>query len=64
MAEHKQGIEGDVAGAPIPAASKQKIQDFLKTTLQQELSSKKPTVGAVVGSRHGSITHGSVIYEE
>lgn len=64
MAEHKPGVEGDVAGTPIPAASKQKIQDFLKTTLHHELSTHKPTVGGVVGSRHGSITHGSVIYEE
>lgn len=64
MAEKKQGIEGDVGGKPIPAAAKQKIQDFLKTTLQSELAAKTPTAGTIVGVRHGSISHGSVIFEE
>lgn len=64
MAEKKQGIEGDLAGKPIPHDVKEKIQDVLKTTLQKELSAQKPTAGAIVGSRHGSVSHGSIIYEE
>ena len=64
MAEKKQGIEGDVGGKPIPEGSKQKIQDFLKTTLHKELAATTPTVGTRPGVRHGSISHGSVIFEE
>jgi len=63
MAEHKPGVEGNVAGHPVSAHTQQKIQDVLKTTLHSELTSTKPTVGTV-GGRHGSITHGSVIFEE
>lgn len=63
MANPKPGVEGSVEGKPISSHSQQKIQEVLKTTLQAELTSAKPTVGAV-GGRHGSITHGSVIYEE
>jgi hypothetical protein len=64
MADPKQGIEGNVAGKSISPQNQQKIQDVLKTTLQAELTSAKPTVGTVVGGRHGSITHGSVIFDE
>jgi|KBSMisStandDraft_5_1062788.scaffolds.fasta_scaffold1766455_1 hypothetical protein len=65
MAEHdrKQGIEGNVGGKAITHTAQQKIQDVLKSTLHAELASTKPTVGAISG-RHGSITHGSVIFEE
>jgi hypothetical protein len=62
MAEPKPGIEGNVAGKPISSTSQQKIQDVLKSTLQAELSTSRPAT--VVASRHGSVTHGSVIFEE
>ena len=64
MAGQKQGVEGDVGGKPISHDAKQKIQDVLKSTLQQELSAHKPTAGAALGGRHGSVTHGSVVIEE
>lgn len=64
MADHpKPGVEGNVGGKPISSTIQQKIQDVLKSTLKSELSTTKPTVGAVVG-RHGSVTHGSVVFEE
>ena len=63
MAEPKPGIEGNVGGKPISSAAQTKIQDVLKTTLKSELEGHKPTVGSIVG-RHGSVTHGSVVYEE
>lgn len=63
MSEPKPGVEGNVAGKAISAHAQQKIQDVLKSTLHAELAATKPTVGTV-GGRHGSITHGSVIYEE
>jgi hypothetical protein len=61
MAEHKPGVEGNVAGKPITHALQTKIHDVLQTTLKAELSGPKPTIA---GGRHGSITHGSVIFEE
>lgn len=65
MAEQpKPGIEGNVGGQALSQEAKTKIQDVLKTTLQKELTTHKATAGALVGSRHGSVTHGSVIYEE
>ncbi len=63
MANPKPGVEGNVAGKALSTTAQQKIQDVLKSTLKSELESAKPTTGAVVG-RHGSVTHGSVIYEE
>ena len=63
MANPKPGIEGNVAGEALSASAQQKIQDVLKTTLKAELATvRKPTT--VVGGRHGSVTHGSVIFEE
>jgi len=64
MADPKPGVEGNVAGKPISAGAQQTIQEVLKTTLHKELSLAKPTVGSIVGTHHGSIIHGSVIYEE
>jgi hypothetical protein len=64
MATQKEGVEGDLGGKPLSSEAKQKIQDVLKTTLQHELSAHKPTAGAAVGSRHGSVTHGSVTLAE
>jgi hypothetical protein len=58
MAEKPDGVEGNIAGKPIPAAAQQKIMDVLKSTLQAELETHKPTVGAEPG--HGSVTHGAV----
>ena len=65
MAEHhpKPGIEGNVAGKPLSSTVQTKIQDSLKSTLKAELAGTKPTVGSV-GGRHGSVTHGSVVFEE
>ena len=65
MAEHhpKPGVEGNVGGKPLSSTVQQKIQDTLKSTLKAELSHEKPTVGAIIG-RHGSVTHGSVVFEE
>ena len=63
MADPKPGVEGNVAGKPLTTQVQQKIQDVLKSTLKSELGTTKPTTGAVIG-RHGSITHGSVVYEE
>jgi hypothetical protein len=63
MAEHKPGVQGDVAGKPLSGSIQQKIHDVLKSTLKAELETAKPTTGAVLG-RHGSVTHGSVIFEE
>lgn len=62
MANPKQGIEGNVAGHPLSSGVQQKIQDVLKSTLQAELKTARP--GGLVGSHHGSVTHGSVIFEE
>ena len=59
MAEEKEKIEGTIAGKPLSSGVKNKIQDVLKSTLQEELAKERPTVGAV-GARHGSVTHGSV----
>ncbi len=64
MAEqHKPGVEGNIGGKAISSQAQHKIQDVLKTTLKSELETSKPTVGTV-GGRHGSVTHGSVIFEE
>lgn len=64
MANPKPGVEGNVAGKPLTTTVQQKVQDVLKSTLKAELETVKPTTGTVVGGRHGSITHGSVIFEE
>jgi hypothetical protein len=63
MANPKQGVQGEIEGKPISHETATKIQDVLKSTLQKELQASKPTVGSV-GGRHGSITHGSIIFEE
>lgn len=55
----KQGIEGNIGGKPIPKDVQQKIQDVLKTTLEQELT-KTAGAAAVEEPNHGSVTHGSV----
>ena len=62
MADKHQGIEGDIHGKPLPADVKRKIEDVLKTTLEQELAKEHQTVGAAAARRptHGSVTHGSV----
>jgi translation initiation factor 6 (eIF-6) len=62
MAEKPQGIEGDIHGKPLSSDVKRKIEDVLKTTLEQELAKEHPTVGAAAARRptHGSVTHGSV----
>lgn len=62
MADQNDRVEGNIAGKPISGDVKQKIQDVLKTTLQQELKSAVPTVGRP-GGGHGSV-HGSVVYIE
>jgi hypothetical protein len=62
MADKPQGIEGDIHGKPLSADVKQKIEEVLKTTLEQELAKEHKTVGAQAARRpsHGSVTHGSV----
>jgi hypothetical protein len=60
MAEQKQGVQGELAGNPISHDVGQKIQDVLKSSLEKELAKKSPTVGTLVGARHGSVTHGSI----
>jgi len=63
MADPKPGVQGEVAGKAISHEAQSKIQDVLKSTLHKELLATKPTVGGIIG-RHGSITHGSIIFEE
>jgi hypothetical protein len=60
--ETKVNIDGSIDGKPISQETKNKIQDVLKTTVQQELTTQKAAVGATRGV-HGSV-HGSIVYIE
>jgi hypothetical protein len=62
MADKPTGVEGDIHGKPISADVKKKIEDVLKSTLEQELAKEAKTVGAKPSAApsHGSVTHGSV----
>ena len=62
MADKPQGIEGDIHGKPLSNETKQKIQEVLKSALDQELSKETKTAGVTPLARptHGSVTHGSV----
>ena len=58
MAE-QVSVEGNVGGKPLSREVQTKIQDVLKSTLEQELT-KTAGAAAVKQPSHGSVTHGSV----
>jgi hypothetical protein len=56
-------IEGNLHGKTLAVEIQDKIEDVLRSSLEQELAKDRPTVGAAAALRrpsHGSVTHGSV----
>ena len=64
MADKAAGhVDGNLHGKALSVDLQDKIEDVLRTSLEQELARERPTVGAAAALRrpgHGSVTHGSV----
>jgi hypothetical protein len=60
MAAPQGFIAGQVQGKALSQDVQDKVEAVLRTTLEAELATQRPTVGAVRRPGHGSITHGSV----